>query len=271
MNTLATLGSSYRLPQQPSQLLPITTGASQAVSKPSQSSSASNDAAVSLSDIGIELSKRADHLGNAAIDMAQSLVTDFAKSLFGDAADGMKISFDSASVSAMSQFSAARMHSTTAHGNTDAAAMSMEEMADFVGKGQITTADGHRFNFEVEVHFQSTVTAAAASASSTDRQERSESKPHRSHGQDLKANFPGTVADLFHTLQQDQLKLSFQLPGTGKGNDKPQYGNMTLRLLELVDAPSHNAKKITDAYGVQPVPLNSILPVENADKSSAIS
>lgn len=298
MNTLSSLGSSHFLPQKMSEVLAaLNAGSSHLSPLPSSSSiaqaGATNDDIVSLSDAGVALAKRASDLGNATVDAAQSLVSSFAQQLFGDAAQGMKISFDSASISAMAGFSAAVQHSNSADGSSDAAALRVQESADFVGKGEITTADGHRYNFEVEVHYQAmaqtsvatrTVNAPAPDqgATSAAALPSTVSPSALASAQGLKAHFPGSVADLFKMLDQGQLNLLFQLPSQAEGGDagkgQAQHGHLTLRLLELIDSPQANSKKLAQAYGLPadskentagPVRNDRPLPVLNATVAPA--
>lgn len=287
MNPLPSLANGRFLPQKMTEVLAAANPvAPQALPKVQQAASASNDDVVSLSDAGVALAKRANQLGNASIDMAQSLVSTFAEQLFGDAAKGMKISFDSASVSAMAGYSAVLEHSSSANGTSDAAAFRVQETADFVGKGQITTADGHVYNFSVEVHYQAMAEAQASTWTANQDtapqfgRAHAENHNHHQHSsadtgtepaaasqpmQQLHARFPGTVKELFNLLDDGKLNLSFQLPGHGEGAKAAGYGNLTLHLLDLLKAPAAEAKKLSDAYATQ---ANTALPggvvVENS-------
>ncbi|MDO8654707.1 MAG: hypothetical protein Q7R66_21250 [Undibacterium sp.] len=281
MNTLSSLGNSHFLPQKMADVLAaLNAGSSQSSPVDSLTAVASTlqppavaakDDVVTLSDAGIALAKRASDLGNATINAAQSLLSSFAQQLFGDAAQGMKISFDKVSISAMAGFSAAVQHSSGANGSSDVAALSVQESSDFVGKGQITTADGHRYNFEVEVHYQAMAQTAVATSTTANAPVQDQSlevtKTPSSSMQGLKAHFPGTVADLFKMLDQGKLNILFQLPSPGEGADtgegKAQNGHLTLRLLELIDHPHDsaqpNVKKLAHAYG---------LPAETSDSTT---
>jgi hypothetical protein len=278
MNTLSSLASNRFLPQKMTDGLAAAKAFTQ--SRPPKLQSlepTSNNDIVNLSDTGVELARRANDLGIATIDMAQSLVNNFAKQLFGDAAKGMKISFDSASISTMAAFSASVQHSSGPSSSSDATAMSVQEASDFIGKGQITTADGHVYNFEVEVHYQAMATLSTSSSTSnldTPKRKNDVGAPakeyahaHQDQGhhadasrlsraadlvsqapQNLRAHFPGSIQDLFSLLDDGKLQIAFQLPATGAGNQTPRSGNLTLRLLDLLKAPSLQAKKINDAY-----------------------
>jgi hypothetical protein len=286
MNILPSLANGRFLPQRMTEVLAAANSvASPALPKVQQTTGASNDDKVSLSDAGIALARRANELGNATIDMAQSLVSTFAGQLFGDAAKGMKISFDSASISAMAGFSAVLEHTSGANGSTDAAALRVQEASDFTGKGQITTADGHVYNFSVEVHYQAMAEAQASSWSANQdaapQLGRAHAENHSGHQhssdyggtepatapqstQQLNAGFPGTIKQLFNLLDDGKMNLSFQLPGHGNGEGAKagRYGNLTLHLLDLLRAPAPasaaDAKKLSDAYAKQ---TNAAMPV----------
>jgi hypothetical protein len=286
MNILPSLANGRFLPQRMTEVLAAANSvASPALPKVQQTTGASNDDKVSLSDAGIALARRANELGNATIDMAQSLVSTFAGQLFGDAAKGMKISFDSASISAMAGFSAVLEHTSGANGSTDAAALRVQEASDFTGKGQITTADGHVYNFSVEVHYQAMAAAQAsnwsANQDATPQLGRAHAENHSRHlhssgyggtepavasqsTQQLNAGFPGTIKQLFNLLDDGKMNLSFQLPGHGNGEGAKagRYGNLTLHLLDLLKAPAPasaaDAKKLSDAYAKQ---TNAVMPL----------
>jgi hypothetical protein len=290
MNILPSLANGRFLPQRMTEVLAAANSvASPALPKVQQTTGASNDDKVSLSDAGIALARRANELGNATIDMAQSLVSTFAGQLFGDAAKGMKISFDSASISAMAGFSAVLEHTSGANGSTDAAALRVQEASDFTGKGQITTADGHVYNFSVEVHYQAMAAAQASNWSANQdaapQLGRVHTENHIGHQhssdyggtepatapatapqstQQLNAGFPGTIKQLFNLLDDGKMNLFFQLPGHGNGEGAKagRYGNLTLHLLDLLKAPAPasaaDAKKLNDAYAKQ---TNAVMPL----------
>ena len=283
MNTLSLIESSHFFPQKMTDgLVAAKPSAQNRPAKLPSLEPASNNDMVNLSDAGVELAKRANDLGIATIDMAQSLVNNFAKQLFGDGAKGMKISFDSAGISTMAGFSASVQHSRGPSGSSDTTAISVQEASDFFGKGQITTADGHVYNFEVEVHYQAM--AALSTSSSTNNADNpkvkndanpsanEQTQAHQDQRrytdtnqvpvalpqtakelpsqarQDLRAHFPGSVKELFSLLDDGKLQIAFQLPAAGASNQAPRSGNLTLHLLDLLKAPSLQAKKINNAY-----------------------
>jgi hypothetical protein len=111
------------------------------------------DSSASLSSSGLDLQKRLSDVGNNTIDLAQNLLGSFTQSLFGDAGKGASISFDSVSLEAQSSFGVAVQHTQDANGTTDSAALQLTDSAHFLGKGTITTADGRKFDFEVEIKY----------------------------------------------------------------------------------------------------------------------
>ncbi|HXE39426.1 MAG TPA: hypothetical protein VN639_13220 [Azonexus sp.] len=266
MNALSTLGSYF----QPQTLSPSLgrslanagqqRASSQVPARQSDSRIASPDAVKTLgSGDAATLLKRAGDLGSATIEAAKKFVTSFATSLFGDAAKGMNISFDSSSISASSSFSGLLQHAEGSNGTSDSAALKLEDAADFIGKGTITTADGHSFSFEVEVHYESTLTMAASSTSTTQaaKSDGDSAPAHHQHKpaatrDGLAAHFPGSVADLFKMLDQGPLKLSW--PGQANGNDDggAKLGDLKLHLLNLLGNPHAMGQKLADAYGDLP-------------------
>ncbi|WP_460528981.1 hypothetical protein [Chitinimonas naiadis] len=202
-----------------------------------------SQAGSALSRMGDALSKRVSQLNDAISGMANQLVQGFAKSLFGDAADGATISFDQTSLASSSSFAAAAMQSQSANGTQSAAGFSLEDSSEFKGHGVITTKDGRSFEFEVEISYSSSLQAVAAESTSTDLQDgqgqgadqvRGHGGHHgRRHGGSnrtddsqpsqaattpsatastpLLANFPGNAADLLDRLTSEPVRLPFSL------------------------------------------------------------
>jgi len=221
---------------------------------------------VSLSDYGQllaqgqdALSQRAQGLGSATANLAQGLLAQFAGNLFGDAGKGLQISFDDASVSSQSSFSAARQRTSGPNGSTDAAGFRLEDASSFVGHGKITTADGRSFDFEVEVRYQSVIQGGAASASSGPGAGAAQQlpPPPPADGQNpgkpatgsFGLDFAGTAADLLKSLTSDPVRLPFSLalpdntdnakPANGGGGDlKSLIGDLLVRLTDLQGGPN---------------------------------
>lgn len=251
--------------------------------------SALDHVALSTSGLALSaqgLSDRADALGNATVDVAQQFIASFAQQLFGDAANGASLSFDSASLETSSQFSALLQHTAGASGTSDGAALSLNDSTHFLGKGTITTADGLSFDFEIEVSYTSRLSAAASQESSASAD--SGAAAEAGSGDDATAGLPtaqlpnidfaGSLDDLFKLIgQQLQANLASatdqDTPLTGA--DANGGGTLKLRLLNLINqattlnqanpgsasavAPSDaqlTAKAVADAYGVTtPAPL----------------
>ncbi|NYE59361.1 hypothetical protein FHW58_000513 [Duganella sp. 1224] len=198
-----------------------------------------------LSTKGLDLDNRVASMGNATVDFAQDFVSSFAQALFGDAAKGATIDFDSASLDASSSVALGYQRTSGANGTTEAAAFSLTDSAHFIGKGTITTADGRKFDFEVEVQYNAELNAAASQTTSADN---AADKPQPST-QDLPTvqvpniDFPGTLADLFQLIGRDlQTALSPSNNSNDKtdGIDRNTLRGLSLRLLNLVDSKDGN-------------------------------
>lgn len=248
---------------------------------------------VSLSQKGLELSaqgmsKRAEELGNATLDAAQNFITTFAQQMFGDAAKGATLSFDSASLSAQSGFMAGAQHSEGPGGVRDSAAFSLNDSSHFIGKGKITLADGQTFEFEVEVQYQSKISAATSTTTSPAADTRPDRPGHEQTGLPTArvpdVNFAGGLGELFKLLGQ-QLHLDLPAPAEAAGADSDKAGTLSLRLLKLISnttvldqspAKDQRAKALADAYGASPVVVAdaaSALPatLESAASTAAVA
>ncbi|MBA5635660.1 hypothetical protein H3H37_01110 [Duganella sp. LX20W] len=284
MSTISALGARTL----PAQAYPAALA--QADARPAHapaSKSVSSDSAISLSNSGIDLEKRLSSLGNSTVDLAQSLLGSFAQNLFGDAGKGAAISFNSVSLDAESSLSAAVQHSSGPNGSTDAAGVQLSDSTHFLGKGTITTADGRKFDFEIEVQYSDQYTALAGQHSSSTAPAQGANGSQGTSGtasgtgqtsspdtsalptvQFPNVDFPGTLADLFQLIGRNlQSSLSVN-PGAGdKGDgnniDRTTLRSLSLRLLSLVDskrkdtyAAPHGAdtraKSVADAYGTAP-------------------
>ncbi|MES2074565.1 MAG: hypothetical protein V4462_03005 [Pseudomonadota bacterium] len=227
---------------------------------------------VTLSSSGIDLQKRVDSVGNATVDLAQNLLGSFAQSLFGDAAKGAQISFDSVSLDTSSSYGALVQHSSGPNGSSDTAAFQLTDSSHFLGKGTITTADGRKFDFEVEVQYEARIeggisqsTSAANNGQANNHGKSADAgKAADSHGKAANSangaksdtlptvqlpniDFPGSLVDLFKLIGQD---LTANLLGGAAGlgqsgsqdasgdQSQGQGGSLTLRLLKLIDSPT---------------------------------
>lgn len=225
------------------------------------------DNPVSLSSGAVDLQKRVDRLGNKTVDMAQDLIGSFARKLLGDDAKGATIDFDSVELEASSSFAAGALRSEGADGVTSALGFSLNEDSHFIGKGTITTADGRKLAFEVEIQYETSMTAAAASSVPSRRQDLASQNPAMPLPEvefpDI--DFPGSLADLFRMMDRNisaTLKQISGDSGDAQGAQQNELGNLKLRLLKLVDPtatqdgslpPQANgkAKSVAHAYGLQ--------------------
>lgn len=174
------------------------------------------------------LSGRIAELRDASADAAQGLLGQVAQSLFGA---GAKIQFNQVTSEAGAQFATARVQTDGGQG----AAFSLDESAHFLGKGQIVTADGSRYDFEIELKYDAHAAAAAQSSA----------PPEGQVAPDLLAltgralpqiKLPGGLDDLFKLLGRE-------LSARVEGKDGATQGQLTLRLLRLVNTAALLAPK----------------------------
>ncbi|MBS4097731.1 MAG: hypothetical protein KGZ83_12945, partial [Sulfuricella sp.] len=210
------------------------------ISSPNRQGLSLSDAGKLLTQQGNSLSEHVGRLGSATVGMAENMLNDFAKSLFGDA-QGTKISFDSLSMSASSTVAGIVQRGTSG----SAAGFSLEDNSSFVGKGTITTADGHTFNFEVEVRYQMKLQAAVATTNNRSASAGQAEPQAAAQGHALQ--FPGSLTDLLGLLAQGDLQASFQTPG--KEGDAPNNGTLLMRLLDQIAKPQDTYSRPTDSRG----------------------
>ncbi|WP_342113682.1 hypothetical protein [Pseudoduganella sp. OTU4001] len=250
MNSLNSIGPRQF---QNSQLTPALPQVDSKTSRANAIKEVSSDNAVSLSSNAVDLQKRVDRLGNKTVDMAQNLIGSFAQKLLGDNAKGATIDFDSVELEASSSFSAGALHAEGANGVTDAFGFSLNEDSHFIGKGTITTADGRKLAFEVEIKYESSLTAAAASSVPSRRQDMASQNPAMPLPEvefpDI--DFPGSLADLFRLMDRN---ISAAIKQLGEDGQEQEAGNLTMRLLKMVDAET---------------PLDTYLPPNASDKAKA--
>jgi hypothetical protein len=220
----------------------------QAAPLPVVDPAAASSSSVSLSQRALD--RGVDSLGEKTVDAAQKFLSQFAKALFGKAADGASVQFDAVSLSADASLSSQVSHAQSADGSVDAAALDFSESAHFIGRGTIVTDEGQQFAFEIEVKYAASVHAGvtqrsgaqpdatsppvndAASAQASSAADAPGS-PDLSTltGKNLpQIKFPGSLADLFKVLGRE-------LQGKAdSGNDNGEQGNLSLRLLRLVNS-----------------------------------
>lgn len=220
---------------------------------------------VALSKQGSDLSartlaERAERLGNDTVDLAQNFMASFAQQLFGDAANGARLSFDSASLSTETTFAGMARHSEGPNGSRDLAAFSMSESAHFIGTGKITTADGQSYDFKIEVQYEARIDAAAARGGSAGAQDAADQS---GQGQPAGAALPsarlrdihfgGGLNDLFHLMGRQMQGTLSSASSSADGDG----GSLGLRLLNLVNSATpldvspaqQRAKALASAYG----------------------
>ncbi|QGZ38694.1 hypothetical protein IP92_00952 [Pseudoduganella flava] len=217
-----------------------------------QQTGAAKSSNVALSPGGVDLQQRVDALGNNTIDLAQQFLGSFAQKLLGDDAKSATIAFDSVALEASSSMAAGVMHAEGGGRVTDAAAFSLNESSHFLGKGTITLADGSKYDFEVEVQYEASMTAGASQDS--EREKLIEQNP----AMPLPAiefpdiDWPGSLADLFKLMDKqvsgdvrgtDQQGVDGQGVG-GQDGAGDKLGTLSLRLLKLV-----NSAEALDTYG----------------------
>jgi hypothetical protein len=250
MNSLNSIGPRQL---QNSTLSPATQQADGKTSRANAIKDVNADSPVSLSSSGVDLQQRVDRLGNKTVDMAQSLIGSFAQQLLGDNAKGATIDFDSVALETSSSFAAGAQRTQGAQNITDAFGFSLNENSHFIGKGTITTADGRKLDFEVEIQYESSLTAAAATSVPTRRQALAEQNPAMPLPEvefpDI--DFPGSLADLFRLMDRN---ISATIKQLGEDGQEQEAGNLTMRLLKMVDAET---------------PLEGYLPPNASDKAKA--
>jgi hypothetical protein len=226
-----------------------------------QKSNSAASSPLSLSSNALDMQKRVASIGTATVDFAEDLMNSFTQALFGDAAKGATIDFDSASLEASSSYALGVQQSSGPNGTRSLAAFSLNDSAHFIGKGTITTADGRKFDFEVEVKYDFQLDAAASqttggSAPKADKigdnaseraNDRAGNKPQTVDLPSVQLpniDFAGTLADLFQLIGRD-LQTALSTTGdddsqTGDGVDRNALRSLSLRLLNLVDSREAN-------------------------------
>jgi hypothetical protein len=182
---------------------------------------------VALSSGAVGLQQRLDTLGNDTIDYAQSFLGSFARHLLGDNAKGATIAFDSVSLDASSSMAAGSLRSEGTGGVGKASAFSLSESSHFLGKGTITLADGTKYDFEVEVQYEASMSAGFASQEDAGGQDAAASLPAFDFPD---IDWPGSLGDLFKLMDK-------QISGDVKGGEHGDVlGNLSVRLMKLVNS-----------------------------------
>lgn len=228
----------------------LYTGAQQTDGKTSALQKSQGTTPAAKSGNPLDLASRVASVGTATVDFAEDFVNSFTQALFGDAAKGAVIDFESASLETSSSYAVGYQRSSGANGVSEAAVFSLSDSSHFIGKGTITTADGRKFDFEVEVQYNYELNAAASRTSDADALPAPDRDTDRPSTKDLPTvqlpniDFPGTLADLFKLIGRDlQTALASSNDGdnqTGDGIDRNTLRSLSLRLLNLVDSKDTN-------------------------------
>ena len=237
---------------------------------PVQQAGAANAASnVALSSGAVDLQQRIESLGGDTIDLAQNFLGKFAQQLLGENAKGATIAFDSVSLEASSSMAAGTLRSEGANGIASAAAFSLNESSHFLGKGTITLADGTKYDFEVEVKYEASMSAGFASPERAEREKLAAQNP----AMPLPAiefpdiDWPGSLGDLFKLMDK-------QVSGDVKGGENGDVlGNLSVRLMNLVNstrsldtyAPASPVKAYADAAGMEKTPAPVKVPAGDSD------
>lgn len=176
------------------------------------------------------MTNRVGALASSTVDTAQKFLDTFVGKLFGDAAKGATVKFDAVAVQAQSAYAA----SSTQNGKVRSSAFALDESASFIGTGQLVTADGQSFDFELEVTYEASARVASEQTGEVPAQARQQqiSLPDVLvlTGKPLPpVKFPGSLDDLFKLLGRELEANVNGAPGEGGGN-------LSLRLLRLVDS-----------------------------------
>ena len=179
------------------------------------------DDVVSLSILGLQAR---GELRTSTSEAAQGLVSKIAQNLFGEQTQTSTISYNLSSLKS----SPALPDSASLSESPQAVNFRLEQSIDFVGTGQIATNDGQVFDFEVKVKFETKVEANGAPLFEPVTIDPPDMLVLT--GKPLPAiEFPGSLNDLFKLLSRE-LRT-----GVSDGGSPASEGNLTLRLLRLVD------------------------------------
>lgn len=206
------------------------------------------NANVSLSTQSLE---RTGELASDTLDAAQNLIDTFVNNMFGDQAKGARIEFDSMSLDAQSSMSVSSSQSGPggSQGASRSGSFSFNESASFIGKGQLVTADGQTYDFEIAISYEASMTASEQTAAGSDAVDIGMPDEVVLTGIPLPAiKYPGSLDDLFKLLGKE---LSSTVKG-GEGDDAT-LGSITLRLQRLVDRAALLAPRQAD--DPQPAPV----------------
>lgn len=194
-----------------------------------QAAAAKASTSVALSSGAVDLQQRLDALGNDTLDLAQSFLGKFAGQLLGDDAKGATIAFDSVALDTSSSMSTGTLRTDGADGADGvrrAAAFSLNESSHFLGKGTITLADGTKYDFEVEVQYEASLSAGYEAAGEDPAGQDAATALPSFAFPDIE--WPGSLGDLFKLMDK-------QVSGDVKDGESGEVlGNLSVRLMQLV-------------------------------------
>ncbi|MES2014863.1 MAG: hypothetical protein V4484_00080 [Pseudomonadota bacterium] len=210
------------------------------------------------------LQSRVIGLASSTSEAAQHFMTAIAQRLFGDQADTAQVSYNMTAFTASASYASSSSDTSSAEGTTHNDTFNLSESASFTGTGQISTDDGRVFDFELSVKYEARV--EATSTEQTSKPEIVSPDVLVLTGKPLPAiKFPGSLDDLFKLLSRE---LRTDVSGTQGPNSDPVGGNLTLRLMRLVDraallaprvrpddpniTPAEQAKAVANSYGSAP-------------------
>jgi hypothetical protein len=185
---------------------------------------------VALSSGAVDLQQRLDALGNDTLDLAQGFLGKFAGQLLGDDAKGATIAFDSVALEASSSMSTGTLRADGADGVQNAAAFSLNESSHFLGKGTITLADGTKYDFEVEVQYEASMSAGYGEAG--DKLAGKDSAAALPSFEFPDIEWPGSLGDLFKLM--DKQVSGDVKNGAAGDNAGDVLGKLSVRLMQLV-------------------------------------
>lgn len=178
------------------------------------------DDIVSLSILGLQAPVET---GISASDAAQNLVSRIAQNLFGGQAQTSTVSYNLASLKTSPVLPAVGTLSQSQR----EVSFDLNQSINFTGTGQIATADGQVFDFEVAIKYEAKPDVSGAPLPEPITIEPPDMLVLT--GKPLPAiEFPGSLNDLFKLLSRE-------LRTDVSGGSPPNAGNLTLRLLRLVD------------------------------------
>jgi len=174
---------------------------------------------------------------HAGINTMQDLLDSFARQLFGNAAGQMAVGFDAAGVAAACGY-AGLLHDKRGHDKLGKGA--------FIGKGVITTADGHYLTFAAELHGQPPLAAGARPAATA--YSMGPALPSDGRRKSLTLAFPGSLDELLGALVENELARLFAAPSAPGDEAALPAATVTLHLMDLAQTAQALARQVAALY-----------------------